>query len=162
MNTGVGCHFLDLLSLPHWQEDSLQLAPRGKHPLCAHLLLYLQSHDGPHAPPRELGPVADPAAEIWRAATYLMPEKAVGENQGNHTGFYRVAQSSGGPIIVLGMSLEKSPMLGKTEGRRRGHQRMRWLDGITDAMDMNLGKLRKMVRDREVWRATVSQRVGHD
>ena len=38
---------------------------------------------------------------------------------------------------------------------------MRWLDGITDAMDMNLGKLRKMVRDREVWRATESQRVGH-
>ena len=87
-----------------------------------------------------------------------MPEKAVGENQGNHTWFYRVAQSSGSPIIVLGMSLEKSLMLGKTEGRRRrGHQRMRWLDGITDAMDMNLGKLRKMVRDRK---STESQRVG--
>ena len=47
-------------------------------------------------------------------------------------------------------------MLGKIEGRRRrGCQRMQWLDGITDAMDVNLGKLRKMVRDREAWRAAV-------
>ena len=51
---------------------------------------------------------------------------------------------------------KKSLMLGKIEGRRRrGHQRMQWLDGITDAMDMNLGKLREMVRVREAWPATV-------
>ena len=46
-------------------------------------------------------------------------------------------------------------MLGKIEGRRREHQRMRWLEGITDAMDVNLGKLREMVKDGEAWRAIV-------
>ena len=53
-------------------------------------------------------------------------------------------------------SLEKSLMLGKIEGRRRrGHQRMRWLGGIIDAMYMNVGNLWEMVRDREAWRAAV-------
>ena len=93
----------------------------------------------------------------WVASRSLL--QGIFPTQGSNPGLLHCRQIlyqlsyQGSPWFV---SLEKSLMLGKTEDRRRrGRQRMRWLEGITDAMDMNLGKLQEMVRGRETWHAAV-------
>ena len=69
-----------------------------------------------------------------------------------------------GHLLRRADSLEKALILGKIEGKRKRWQKMRWLKNITDSMDMNLSKLREIVKDREAWHAAVNgvSKIGHD